>query len=51
MSIIAYDAGKVDGKEELLVAVLDIINEFAKDPPMRGDVAISDLRREIEKLK
>lgn len=51
MSLIAYDAGKIDGREEVLVAVLDLLEEMAKNPPMRGDIAVSDLRREVEKLK
>lgn len=52
MSIIAYDAGVTDGKDEMLAKVLDIIDELAETPPMRGDIALSDLRRIIlERLK
>ena len=48
MSIIAYDAGIVDGKEEVLQQVLDAIDKLAENPPMRGDIALSDLRRIIK---
>ena len=50
MSIIAYDAGLADGKLEILQQVLNIIDKMAKNPPMRGDIAISDLRRLVKEL-
>jgi hypothetical protein len=50
MSIIAYDAGVADGKTEAIQKVLDLIDEMAKNPPMRGDIAISDLRRLVKGL-
>ncbi|CAB4128971.1 hypothetical protein UFOVP225_117 [uncultured Caudovirales phage] len=48
MSIIAYDAGLKDGKSEVIQKVLDKISDMMVDPPMRGDVALSDLRRFID---
>ena len=50
MSIIAYDAGVADGRFEAIAQVLDLLEEMFKDPPMRGDVALSDLRRLIKEL-
>ncbi len=48
MSIVAYDAGLNDGKAEAAQKVLDKISEMQVNPPMRGDIALSDLRRFIE---
>jgi hypothetical protein len=48
MSIIAYDAGKTDGKAEAAQKVLDKISDMMVAPPMRGDIALSDLRRFIK---
>ena len=48
MSIIAYDAGLKDGKDETIEMVLNAIDNMMKNPPMRGDVALSDLRRLIK---
>jgi hypothetical protein len=47
MSIVAYDAGLADGKAEAMQKVLDKISEMQVNPPMRGDIALSDLRRFI----
>ncbi len=47
MSIVAYDAGIADGKAEAIQKVLDKISEMQVNPPMRGDIALSDLRRFI----
>ena len=48
MSIIAYDAGRKDGKSEAAQKVLDKISDMMIAPPMRGDIALSDLRRFIQ---
>jgi hypothetical protein len=48
VSIIAYDAGLKDGKSETIQKVLDKISDMMVDPPMRGDIALSDLRRFID---
>ncbi|CAB4129591.1 hypothetical protein UFOVP115_55 [uncultured Caudovirales phage] len=50
MSIIAYDAGLEDGRFEILQQVLDLLDKMAENPPMRGDIALSDLRRLIKEL-
>lgn len=47
MSIIAYDAGLNDGKEEVKTEVLDMIQKMLIDPPQRGDIALTTLRRAI----
>jgi len=50
VSIVAYDAGVADGKAEAIQQVLDLLEEMFKNPPMRGDIALSDLRRLIKAI-
>lgn len=36
------------GKEDAIARVIKLLDELAADAPMRGDIALSDLRRKIE---
>jgi hypothetical protein len=47
VSIIAYDAGLADGREEGKADLIKLIEEMLVNPPMRGDIALSDLRRAV----
>jgi hypothetical protein len=47
VSIIAYDAGLADGKDEVKTEVVDMIQKMLVDPPQRGDIALAALRRAI----
>jgi hypothetical protein len=47
MSIIAYDAGVADGREESKAELIKLIEEMLVNPPMRGDLALSALRRSV----
>ncbi|CAB4242289.1 hypothetical protein UFOVP222_106 [uncultured Caudovirales phage] len=39
-----YDRGKAKRNQEIVF----IIDKMMEDPPMRGDIALNDLRRAIE---
>jgi len=47
MSIIAYDAGLADGKAEVKDEIVDMIQKMLVNPPQRGDIALTTLRRAI----
>lgn len=45
-----WDKGYQTGRASAITEIMKLISDRIQDCSMRGDIALSDLRREVEKL-